>query len=82
MQAGMRRLPGLIRTRKDQEMLLDVTISSLGIGAIALLCPLMMLFMMVGMLFMGGGHGHGMCDFWSHRADHHEREDREDESAN
>ncbi len=61
-------------------MLLDVTISGVGIGAFALICPLMMILMMVGMAFMGGGHGHGICGFWS-RDSHHDAHARgEDET--
>ncbi len=47
-------------------MLLDATVSGVGLGALALICPLMMVLMMVGMALMGGGHGPGMCGFWSH----------------
>ncbi len=59
-------------------MLLDVTLS--GGWAFALFCPLMMVLMMVGMAFMGGGNGHGMCGFWSHGS-HHEGHHREEDEV-
>ena len=63
--------------RIGKMLFLDVTISGLGLGVLALICPLMMVLMMVGMATMGGGHGHGMCLPWSH-GKHDERRDRRD----
>ncbi len=60
-------------------MLLDVTVGGLGLGVLALMCPLMMILMMAGMAVMGGGHGHGMCHPWSH-GEHHEPRRQEDEA--